>query len=170
MASFSPFIIPGSGVFSRRAAFCRSFNSFTSCASRVLRVSAARFRLFSPAAGFVCPMMFFLLSSGVPGSVHRISPARRARQCALLWGHCVFLRIYYPNRIFCSFKVQRICVSFIFPVGAARRKRPLVFRVLPTKTFAAPLPLYHYKGTVPPHPESKHFSRPVLFFPSGKSV
>ena len=44
--------------------------------------------------------MFFLLSSGVPGSVHRISPARFARQCALLWGHWVFLYKYYPDSIF----------------------------------------------------------------------
>ena len=57
---------------------------------------------------------------------------------------------YYPKRIFCIFKVQRSYVSFIFPVGVARRKRPLVFRVLPTKTFAAHCPPYHYKGTTAP--------------------
>ena len=121
-------------------------------------------------AGFVCPMMFFLLSSGVPGSVHRISPARRARQCALLQGQWVFLCSCFPCCIFYTFKTQRSFVSFVIPTGAARRKRPLVFRALPTKTFAAHCPPYHYKGTVPPHPGSKHFSRPVLFFPSGKSV
>ena len=78
--------------------------------------------------------------------------------------------MHYPKCIFFIFKVQRSCVSFIFPVGVARKKRLLVFRVLPTKTFVAPRLPYHYKGKDPPHPGSKHFSRPVLFFPSGKSV
>jgi len=88
--------------------------------------------------------MFFLLSSGVPGSVHRISPARRARQCALLQGHRVFLCSYFPCCIFYAFKTQRSFVSFVIPTGAARRKRPLVFRALPPKTFAAPWPPCYY--------------------------
>ena len=62
----------------------------------------------------------------------------KAGVIALLQGHQVFLCKHYPKRIFCIFKAERSCVSFVVPGSAARRKRPLVFRALPTKTFAAP--------------------------------
>ena len=100
VASFRPFIVPGSSAPLRRFSRCRAFSSRTCCARSVLRMSVALLRLSSPLDVFLCPMVR-VGSSFLPGGSglwqQLTTPRAAATVCAFSGPFRIFKHDFFKS-------------------------------------------------------------------------